>query len=71
MLIEEVVQNEEKGDGNVSIWDFAGQDMFYSTHQVFLCKRAVYLLITDISKDINENVDHWSEEESTERQVSG
>ncbi|XP_060582317.1 uncharacterized protein LOC132738745 [Ruditapes philippinarum] len=71
MLMEEVLQNEEKGAVNVSIWDFAGQDMFYSTHQVFLCKRAVYLLITDISKYIKENVkDHWSEEESTERQVS-
>ncbi|VDI68781.1 coiled-coil and C2 domain-containing protein 1 [Mytilus galloprovincialis] len=29
------------------LWDFAGQKDFYATHQVFLSKFAVYLLVTD------------------------
>ncbi|CAG2188188.1 unnamed protein product [Mytilus edulis] len=29
------------------LWDFAGQKDFYATHQVFLSKSAVYLLVTD------------------------
>lgn len=29
------------------LWDFAGQKDFYATHQVFLSKCAVYLLVTD------------------------
>ncbi|CAH1774243.1 unnamed protein product [Owenia fusiformis] len=28
-----------------SVWDFAGQSLYYNTHQFFLSKRAVYLLI--------------------------
>ncbi|CAC5383849.1 unnamed protein product [Mytilus coruscus] len=29
------------------LWDFAGQKDFYATHQVFLSKCAVYVLVTD------------------------
>ncbi|XP_076084523.1 uncharacterized protein LOC143055275 [Mytilus galloprovincialis] len=29
------------------LWDFAGQKDFYATHQVFLSKSAVFLLVTD------------------------
>lgn len=32
------------------LWDFAGQKDFYATHQVFLSKCAVYLLVTDSLK---------------------
>ncbi|XP_053388747.1 uncharacterized protein LOC128551850 [Mercenaria mercenaria] len=35
---------------DLSVWDFAGQYAFYSTHQVFLSRRCVYLLVTDMSK---------------------
>ncbi|XP_060604987.1 uncharacterized protein LOC132757658 [Ruditapes philippinarum] len=41
---------------DVSIWDFAGQYVFYATHQVFLSRRAVYLLVTDISKHVEDTV---------------
>ncbi|CAG2209598.1 unnamed protein product [Mytilus edulis] len=30
-----------------TLWDFAGQIDFYATHQVFLSKCAVFLLVTD------------------------
>ncbi|XP_060553613.1 probable serine/threonine-protein kinase roco8 isoform X3 [Ruditapes philippinarum] len=42
---------------DVSIWDFAGQTEFYDTHQVFLSKRAIYLLVTDMSKQVNDIVE--------------
>ena len=28
-----------------SMWDFAGQSVYYNTHQFFLTSRAVYLLV--------------------------
>ena len=38
----------KNADGNpitYSTWDFAGQDIYYNTHQFFLSGRAVYLLL--------------------------
>ncbi|XP_071142534.1 uncharacterized protein [Mytilus edulis] len=42
------------------LWDFAGQKDFYATHQVFLSKHAVFLLVTDsleFSTAENQGVD--------------
>ena len=33
----------------VSVWDFAGQDVYYSTHHFFMNPASVYLLTMDIS----------------------
>lgn len=38
----------------VIIWDFGGQDIFYSTHQIFLSYRAIYLLILDGSRTLDD-----------------
>ncbi|KAL3888019.1 hypothetical protein ACJMK2_000403, partial [Sinanodonta woodiana] len=38
----------------VSVWDFAGQYPFYSTHQMFLTSRAIYLLVIDLSQQITD-----------------
>ncbi|XP_021360647.1 uncharacterized protein LOC110455055 [Mizuhopecten yessoensis] len=38
-----------KGDTvSYSVWDFAGQTVYYNTHQFFLSDRAVYLLLWNI-----------------------
>ncbi|XP_052813150.1 uncharacterized protein LOC128240533 [Mya arenaria] len=42
--------------GFISMWDFAGQYIFYATHQVFLTPRAVYLLVLDLTKDLDDFV---------------
>ncbi|XP_053405051.1 uncharacterized protein LOC123522859 [Mercenaria mercenaria] len=56
-LMKEVpLDATDTNSADLSIWDFAGQYVFYSTHRVFLSERAIYLLVTDISKDINEIV---------------
>ncbi|KAL3854625.1 hypothetical protein ACJMK2_013886 [Sinanodonta woodiana] len=36
----------------LGMWDFAGQYVFYTTHQTFLSYRAVYLLVLDLSQQI-------------------
>lgn len=33
-----------------NIWDFAGQKEYYATHQCFLSKRSLYLLVWDITE---------------------
>ena len=35
-------------------WDFAGESVYYETHQLFLTSRAVYLLVYDLSRDPEE-----------------
>ncbi|KAL3854325.1 hypothetical protein ACJMK2_013599, partial [Sinanodonta woodiana] len=36
----------------LGMWDFAGQYVFYTTHQTFLSYRAIYLLVLDLSQQI-------------------
>ncbi|KAL3887684.1 hypothetical protein ACJMK2_000078, partial [Sinanodonta woodiana] len=38
----------------LTMWDFAGQYAFYTTHQMFLSRRAIYLLVTDLSGQIDD-----------------
>ena len=37
----------------LSVWDFAGQDLYYASHSVFLSLRAVYVLVHNLSKDLS------------------
>lgn len=46
------LQTEKEGvirTYDVSIWDFAGQDVYYTTHQMFLDRQAIYLLVWKIT----------------------
>ena len=36
------------------LWDFAGESVYYETHQLFLTSRAVYNLVHDLSQDPEE-----------------
>lgn len=49
-----VWSNQSNELADVGFWDFAGQKEFYATHQVFLSRNAVYLLVTDISKEFKK-----------------
>ncbi|KAK3577279.1 hypothetical protein CHS0354_008372 [Potamilus streckersoni] len=40
----------------LTVWDFAGQYVFYTTHQTFLTSRAIYLLVTDLSQHLSDIV---------------
>ena len=35
----------------VNIWDFGGQEIYHATHQFFLTKRSLYVLVADTRKD--------------------
>ncbi|XP_072043451.1 uncharacterized protein [Amphiura filiformis] len=43
--------NEVNEDVELSLWDFAGQDLYYITHQVFLSKRALFVVVFKLPGD--------------------
>lgn len=42
-------------DLQINIWDFGGQEIYHSTHQFFLTKRSIYLLVTESRKEDNHD----------------
>ncbi|NEZ60803.1 COR domain-containing protein [Adonisia turfae] len=38
-------------DFRVNIWDFGGQEIYHATHQFFLTKRSLYILVADSRKE--------------------
>ena len=47
---------DDEENAEVSVWDFGGQSVFYTTHQMFLSRRAIYILVNDMSKHIDDVV---------------
>lgn len=41
----------------MKLWDFGGQQIMHATHQLFLSKRSIYILVLDGRKE--EQVEHW------------
>ncbi|KAL9962679.1 hypothetical protein ACROYT_G031802 [Oculina patagonica] len=39
---------------DVDLWDFAGQHLYYASHPVFLSRRAIYLLVCNLSKGLKD-----------------
>ena len=44
----------------INLWDFGGQEIYHATHQFFLTKRSLYLLIADTRQD-NTDFNYWLE----------
>jgi internalin A len=45
---------------NVHIWDFGGQEIMHATHQFFLTRRSLYLLVIDArSGEQESNLHYW------------
>jgi len=42
----------------VNIWDFGGQEIYHATHQFFLTRRSVYLLVCDDRKE-DTDFSYW------------
>ncbi|XP_071481650.1 probable serine/threonine-protein kinase pats1, partial [Diadema antillarum] len=70
--VRKYVEKKQKGDSlnsppademSLSIWDFAGHDVYYTTHQVFLTWRAIYIVVFDLSRDLHSVVPPDSRDE--------
>lgn len=48
--------NIPPNSAHISMWDFAGEDVFYATHHVFLSPDAVYLIVIDLSNADTNNI---------------
>ena len=59
--IEFVGKNKkQKTTIRVNIWDFGGQEIMHATHQFFLTKRSLYVLVLDSRLTQEENrVEYW------------
>ncbi|XP_056015025.1 probable serine/threonine-protein kinase pats1 [Ostrea edulis] len=51
------VDTDKEGKQLLSILDFGGQCAYYACHQVYLSRRAFYLLVLNMSKAFDEKVD--------------
>ncbi|KAL3889748.1 hypothetical protein ACJMK2_002077 [Sinanodonta woodiana] len=62
-MLKVLQQNPNKAKQDISnhahltVLDFAGQYAFYTTHQMFLTRRAIYLLVSDASKEVSDLVE--------------
>jgi leucine-rich repeat kinase 2 len=44
----------------MTTWDFAGQEVYYPTHQFFLSDHCVYLLVWDLRrKEEDSRIGYW------------
>jgi GTPase SAR1 family protein len=44
----------------VSLWDFAGQFVYYATHQLFFSPRSIYLLVVNMEDgELDKTLDGW------------
>ncbi len=61
IIIEEwQVKLENDRDIRLNIWDFGGQEIMHATHQFFLTKRSLYILVWDARQDEKDGeVDYW------------
>ncbi|NEO28667.1 MAG: GTPase, partial [Kamptonema sp. SIO4C4] len=48
----------EGHDFRVNIWDFGGQEIYHATHQFFLTKRSLYVLVADTRQE-NTDFYYW------------
>ena len=57
-LVGKMLQEEENASHEDSIhlvlWDFGGQSVYYGTHPIFLTEKAIYILVSDLSRDPDE-----------------
>ena len=49
---------EQAKELKVNIWDFGGQEIYHATHQFFLTKRSLYILVIDDHQE-NRDLYYW------------
>jgi internalin A len=60
IAIEKWHLNIKETSIKLNIWDFGGQEIMHATHQFFLTKRSVYLLVLDARRGEQESrLEYW------------
>lgn len=44
-------KTKDSNEFRLHLWDFGGQEIYHATHQLFLTKRSIYVLLDDTRKD--------------------
>ncbi|XP_070562778.1 probable serine/threonine-protein kinase roco4 [Ptychodera flava] len=56
--VREAIRQQIRGDKHLatrlSLWDFAGQELYYSTHHIFMFSHSVYVLVFSLVDAIND-----------------
>ena len=47
--IETLLKGDNREHLSLTLWDFAGQSVYYDTHPIFLTEQAIYCLVYDLS----------------------
>lgn len=55
----DAVNGEEADSIELSAWDFAGQEIYYATHQFFLSNRSIFLVIFNLLAPTQSRVEYW------------
>ncbi len=62
-IVRHIYYDDWKGEKQIfklNIWDFGGQEIYHATHQFFLTKHSLYLLVWDSRKEIRQaGFDYW------------
>lgn len=58
-----VVSANEDNLKMLSLLDFAGQSAYYACHHIFFSPRAFYILVVDMSKNLNSKADEACDKE--------
>ncbi|XP_062598536.1 uncharacterized protein LOC134259928 [Saccostrea cucullata] len=56
MVIHGIHLHSSRGTKLISMTDFAGQVAYYACHQVYLSRRAFYIVVVDMSKGLEDEV---------------
>ncbi|MEG5162985.1 leucine-rich repeat domain-containing protein [Microcoleus sp. AT3-A2] len=43
----------------LNVWDFGGQEIYHATHQFFLTKRSLYLLVSNCRSEDENRLEYW------------
>ena len=55
--IETLLKGDNREHLFLTLWDFAGQSVYYDTHQIFLTEQAIYCLVYDLSLKPHEEAE--------------
>jgi internalin A len=58
--LQQKVTHSNEDEIQINLWDFGGQEIMHATHQFFLTKRSLYVLVLDSRLTQEENrVEYW------------